>query len=110
MGRLDNKRVIVTGGSTGIGAAIARRFLSEGAKVCVWCHNKKNAAAIAAELPALADVVCVDVADPGEVDDAFATSLTALGDAGISVRRDFLDIDRADFDRIMKVNVHGVFY
>jgi NAD(P)-dependent dehydrogenase (short-subunit alcohol dehydrogenase family) len=117
MGRLDGKRVIITGGSTGIGAAIARRFLSEGAKVCVWCHNKKNAAAIKLELPALADVVRVDVADPGEVDDAFPRSLKALGDldvlicnAGISVRRDFLNIDRADFDRIMRVNVHGVFY
>jgi len=117
MGRLDGKRVIVTGGSTGIGAAIARRFLSEGAKVCVWCHNPKNAAAIAAELPALSAVVCADVADPREVDAAFPRSLTALGDldvlicnAGISVRRDFLDIDRDDFDRIMRVNVHGVFY
>lgn len=117
MGRLDGKRVIITGGSTGIGAAIAKRFLNEGAKVCVWCHNKKNAAAIKLELPMLSEVVCVDVADPGEVDNAFQRSLTALDDldilicnAGISVRRDFRDIDRADFDRIMRVNVYGVFY
>lgn len=117
MRRLKDKRVIITGGSTGIGAAIARRFLDEGATVCVWCHNRKNAAAIEAELPALAAVVCVDVADPIEVDAAFPRSLAALGgldvlicNAGISVRHDFLDIDRADFDRIMRVNVHGVFY
>ena len=37
--RLQNKRVIITGGSTGIGAAVARRFLAEGAKVAVWCRN-----------------------------------------------------------------------
>ncbi len=117
MRRLEGKRVIITGGSTGIGAAIARRFLDEGATVCVWCHNRKNAAAIEAELPALAAAVCVDVADPIEVDAAFGRSLAALGgldvlicNAGISVRHDFLDIDRADFDRIMRVNVHGVFY
>lgn len=117
MGRLDGKRVIVTGGSTGIGAAIARRFLDEGARVCVWCRNKDNAAVIGTELPSLAEVVRVDVADPGEVDAAFARSLSALGgldvlicNAGISVRHDFLDIDRAEFDRIMRVNVHGVFY
>ena len=117
MGRLDDKRVIITGGSTGIGAAVARRFLSEGAKVCVWCRNKTNAAAIAAELPPLAGVITLDVAEAGEVDDGFARSLAVLGgldvlicNAGISVRHDFLDIDRADFDRIMRVNVHGVFY
>ena len=59
----------------------------------------------------------MDVADPIEVDAAFGRSLAALGgldvlicNAGISVRHDFLDIDRADFDRIMRVNVHGVFY
>ena len=117
MGRLVGKRVVITGGSTGIGAAIAKRFLAEGAKVCVWCRNPNNAALIKAELPALSDVVCVDVAEPTEVDGAFPRSVTALGgldimicNAGISVRRDFLDIDRADFDRVMRVNVHGVFY
>ena len=117
MGRLAGKRVIITGGSTGIGAAIARRFLDEGAKVCVWCRNKNNAAAIGAELPALSDIVCVDVAEPAQVDVAFPRSVQALGgldvmicNAGISVRRDFIDIDRADFDRVMRVNVHGVFY
>lgn len=117
MGRLAGKRVIITGGSTGIGAAIAKRFLDEGAKVCVWCRNKNNAAAIGAELPALSDIVCVDVAEPAQVDVAFPRSVQALGgldvmicNAGISVRRDFIDIDRADFDRVMRVNVHGVFY
>ena len=117
MGRLAGKRVIITGGSTGIGAAIARRFLDEGAKVSVWCHNKNNAAAISAELPVLSDVVCVDVAEPTEVDVAFPRSVHTLGgldvmicNAGISVRRDFIDIERADFDRVMRVNVHGVFY
>jgi meso-butanediol dehydrogenase/(S,S)-butanediol dehydrogenase/diacetyl reductase len=117
VGRLDGKRVIVTGGSTGIGAAIVRRFLDEGAKVCVWCRNKDHAIAIKTELPVLSAVVLVDVAEAREVDEAFLRSLSVLGgldvlicNAGISVRHDFLDIDRADFDRIMRVNVHGVFY
>ena len=117
MGRLLGKRVIITGGSTGIGAAIAKRFLDEGAKVCVWCRNPDNAEVIKTELPALSDVVGVDVAEPTEVDVAFPRSIKALGgldvmicNAGISIRRDFLDIDRADFDRVMRVNVHGVFY
>jgi NAD(P)-dependent dehydrogenase (short-subunit alcohol dehydrogenase family) len=117
LGRLLGKRVIITGGSTGIGAAIAKRFLDEGAKVCVWCRNPDNAKTIKTELPALADVVGVDVAEPMEVDVAFPRSIATLGgldimicNAGISIRRDFLDIDRADFDRVMRVNVHGMFY
>ncbi len=117
MGRLDGKRVIVTGGTTGIGAAVARRFLDEGARVGVWGRNKDHVAAIKADLPSLADARCADVADPAQVDAAFPASLAALGgldvlicNAGISLRHDFLDIDRADFDRVMRVNVHGVFY
>lgn len=115
--RLRDKRVIITGGSTGIGAAVARRFLEEGAKAAVWCRNPDNAAAIAAELPALSHVAAVDVADPEGVDRAFADSLEQLGgldvlicNAGISIRHSFVDITREEFDRVMRVNVHGVFY
>ena len=115
--RLQDKRVIITGGSTGIGAAVARRFLAEGAKVAVWCRNPDHAMTIAAELPQLAVVAAVDVADAEGVDRAFAQSLTRLGgldvlicNAGISVRHAFVDITREDFDRVMRVNVHGVFY
>lgn len=115
--RLEGKRVIITGGSTGIGAGIAKRFLDEGAKVSVWCRNPENARAISQELPGLSDVAIVDVADASGVDIAFAGSLAALGgldvlvcNAGISIRRDFVDIDRDEFDRVMRVNVHGVFY
>jgi NAD(P)-dependent dehydrogenase (short-subunit alcohol dehydrogenase family) len=66
---LVGKRVIVTGGSAGIGAAIAKRFLDEGAKVCVWCRNTNNAiiktdgSAFRCRLR--------DVAEPTEVDVAF---------------------------------------
>jgi len=115
--RLDGKRVIVTGGTTGIGAAVARRFLEEGAKVCVWGSSFEHTTAIQITLSGLADSVRVDVADADAVDTAFARSLTALGgldvlicNAGISIRRSFLEIDRAEFDRILRVNVHGVFY
>ena len=114
--RLEGKRVIVTGGTTGIGAAVARRFLEEGARVAVWGRNPDNGKAIAAELPGLADVGTVDVADGDAVDRAFARSLAALGgldtlvcNAGISIRHGFLDITREEFDRVMRVNVQGVF-
>jgi meso-butanediol dehydrogenase / (S,S)-butanediol dehydrogenase / diacetyl reductase len=115
--RLVGKRVIITGGSTGIGAAVAGRFLNEGAKVSVWCRNPEHAKSIATELPGLSLVAVVDVTDAPGVDQAFAQSLAALGgldtlicNAGISIRRSFIDIARDEFDRVMRVNVHGVFY
>ena len=72
MADLAGKRVIVTGGSTGIGAAIAERFLADGAKVCVWGQSQERLDAIAAKLPKLSAAISVDVADADSVDPAFA--------------------------------------
>lgn len=83
--RLKDKRVIITGGSTGIGAGVAKRFLDEGAKVSVWCRSPDNAKAIALELPDLANVAVVDVADAPGVEVAFADS------AGESLQVNFVD-------------------
>ncbi len=115
--RLVDKRVIVTGGTSGIGAAVALRFLQEGAKVSVWGRNPANSKNIIQTLPMLSDVATVDIADSQSVDKAFAQSLDRLNgldvlicNAGISLRRNFLDISREDFDRVVKVNLYGVFY
>ena len=114
---LSGRRAIITGGSTGIGAAIAERFLRDGAKVSIWCRNEANGEAISRRLPKLASVETVDVADGQAVDTAFAQSLRKLGgldllvcNAGISIRHDFLDIPREEFDRIMRVNLYGSFF
>jgi len=114
---LSGRRAIVTGGSTGIGAAIAERFLRDGAKVSVWCRSEANGEAIARRLPKLSGVELVDVADGQAVDTAFSQSLKKLGgldllvcNAGISIRHDFLEIPREAFDRVMSVNLFGSFY
>ncbi len=114
---LSGRRAIITGGSTGIGAAIAERFLNDGAKVSVWCRSKTNGDAIARKLPKLASVELTDVADGQAVDAAFALSLKALGgldvlicNAGISIRHDFLETSREEFERVLKVNLFGSFY
>ena len=62
MRRLEGRRVIVTGGSTGIGAAIVARFLDEGASVVTWCRDHGRGEAIKKTLPKLADAVLTDVA------------------------------------------------
>ena len=75
MADLAGKRVIVTGGSTGIGAAIAERFLADGAKVCVWGQSQERLDAITRKLPKLAAAISVDVADGDEC----ATRVELLG-------------------------------
>jgi NAD(P)-dependent dehydrogenase (short-subunit alcohol dehydrogenase family) len=116
MSDLGGKRVIITGGSTGIGAACAERFLEEGAKVSVWCRNPENARAIKHKLPQISDVELVDLAEASMIGESFERATAVLGgldvlicNAGISIRHDFLDIALSDFDRIMRVNLFSAF-
>ena len=58
---LKGKRVVVTGGASGIGKATAKRFVLEGAKVVVFDYNEKAFDALKQEIPGLAGAVKVDV-------------------------------------------------
>jgi meso-butanediol dehydrogenase/(S,S)-butanediol dehydrogenase/diacetyl reductase len=114
---LQGKNVIVTGGASGIGQATAARFLEEGCAVCVLDHSAEARARVSQELPRLAAVIDADVADLGQVQAAFTTAINAMGsvdvvinNAGISIRHDFLDITPAEWNRVLDVNLKGVFY
>ena len=103
---LERKRVVVTGGTSGIGAATVRRFRDEGSRV----------AAIADRDVDDPGLLC-DVADADQVARAFARVDELLGgvdvlvaNAGISVRKPFLDIEEADWRRVLDVNLTGVFH
>ncbi|WP_313801409.1 SDR family oxidoreductase [Sphingobium sp.] len=82
MERLKGKRAVVTGGAQGIGAAIARRLASEGARVAVLDLNGEGAAAL---LPAPHIGLACDVADSVSVDRAFADIRAAMGGIDILV-------------------------
>lgn len=117
MNGLKDKRVLVTGGASGIGAATAARFIEEGAQVVVLDRDPKARERIARELPKLAGVVSADVAKLNEVQIAFAEAVRIMGkvdvlinNAGISVRHKFLDITPDEWDRVIAVNLTGVFY
>ena len=117
MNGLKDKGVLVTGGASGIGAATAARFLEEGAQVVVLDRDSKARERITRELPKLAGVVSADVSKLIEVQAAFAEAVRMMGkvdvlinNAGISVRHKFLDITPDEWDRVIAVNLTGVFY
>jgi NAD(P)-dependent dehydrogenase (short-subunit alcohol dehydrogenase family) len=114
-GRLDGKTAVVTGAGQGIGAAIARCFVAEGAKVVVAELNPETGAAVAAELGGNALFAPTDVTDPASVAAmgeaaraAFGAPHILVNNAGINVFRDPLAMTDQDWDRCMSVDLEGV--
>lgn len=114
---LHGKRVLVTGGASGIGAATASRFLDEGSVVCVLDRDARARRRIMDELPRLAGALDADVSNLQQVEAAFSEAVRLMGgvdvlvnNAGISIRHKFLDITPQEWDRVMAVNLTGVFY
>lgn len=114
---LEDKRVLITGGASGIGAATAARFLEEGAAVCVLDRDDKGRESIQKQLPDLAGTVAADVSDLAQVQSAFSDAIKLMGgvdvlinNAGISIRHNFLDITPQEWDKVVAVNLTGVFY
>lgn len=98
---LEGKRVVVTGGTSGIGEATCRRFREEGAHV------------VSIALDDGADNVVCDVADRAQVNRAFEQigALDVLvANAGISIRAPFVDIREEDWRRVVDVDLTGVFH
>jgi NAD(P)-dependent dehydrogenase (short-subunit alcohol dehydrogenase family) len=114
---LAGKRVVVTGGASGIGAAIVDRFLSEGSRVAVIDVDATAGRALTRTHPGVAGVIAADVSDAAAVEDAFRELDRLLGgldvavnNAGISVRHDFMDITPREWRRVMGVDLDGVFF
>jgi meso-butanediol dehydrogenase / (S,S)-butanediol dehydrogenase / diacetyl reductase len=114
---LKGRRVLITGGASGIGAATAARFIEEGSRVVVLDRDSDDLGRIATELPALAGTVATDVSSWEEVREGFAETVRILGavdtlinNAGISIRHDFLEITPEEWARVMAVNLTGAFY
>ncbi len=113
---LTGKRVVVTGGTSGIGEATSRRFLDEGARVVALAVGEDEVSTAAERIPGL-DALRCDVANAAAVADAFARIEKLLGgvdvlvaNAGISIRKPFLEIETADWQRVLDVNLTGVFH
>jgi NAD(P)-dependent dehydrogenase (short-subunit alcohol dehydrogenase family) len=118
MASLDGKVAIVTGGARGIGAAIAKRYVADGAKVLIADVDEAAGRETAKALGG--DATCrFSKADVGSAADAnriveeavaaFGSLDIAVSNAGIIHTADFVDITEADFDRVIRINLKGVF-
>ena len=114
---LEGKRVLITGGASGIGAATTRRFLEEGSAVCVLDRDGQGRQKIQHELSDLAGTLDADVCNLRQVQAAIDDAVRIMGgldvvinNAGISIRHNFLDITPEEWDEVIAVNLTGVFY
>ncbi len=113
--RLEGRTAVVTGGGSGFGAGIVRKFAAEGARVMVADINIDAATAIAEEVDGIAQHV--DVADGGSVAAMAAAAIDRfdrldilVNNAGITHKPMPLeDVSEADFDRVMAVNAKSVY-
>jgi NAD(P)-dependent dehydrogenase (short-subunit alcohol dehydrogenase family) len=117
MNRLQGKRALITGGTTGIGLATAKEFLAEGARVAVTGTNPKTLEAAAGELGKGAILIRADAGDlagqkqvAAEVAKAFGGLDILFVNAGIGDFRPLEAWDEAGFDRSFAVNVKGPYF
>jgi NAD(P)-dependent dehydrogenase (short-subunit alcohol dehydrogenase family) len=115
--QLENKVAIVTGGARGIGLAIARRYAAEGAKVVIADIDGSAGETVASALgSARSRFVLTDVGERRDAENVVAQACRLFGgldilvnNAGIIHGADFLDIEEADFDRVLRANLKGAF-
>src|SRR5947208_14204180 len=119
--RLEGKVAAITGGSQGIGLAIAQRFAQEGADVA-FCYRSNQAGAkeVATEIHTLGRKAVGFQCDVGRVADGqkfIADSVAQFGkidilvnNAGLERHADFWDATEEDYDAVLNVNLKGLFF
>ena len=115
--RLDGKTAIVTGGASGFGAGIVRKFVTEGAQVLIADLNIALVDELAAELGDTVKTVQTNVAVKADVDEMTQAALDHFGRVDILVNNAGVthlpaameDVTEEDFDRVLAVNTKSVF-
>ncbi len=115
--RLKDKAAIITGAGSGLGEAIARRFVAEGASLLVCDRNAEAVEALSNELSTGASGVLAceaDVSDSAAVGEMAESCLEAFGridilvnNAGISPKKEYLEYTEDDWDAVIDVNLKG---
>lgn len=115
--RFDGKGVLITGAASGIGAAAARRFAAEGARVMLGDLNGDGLAALTRELGSAAASRVTDVAELAQVEaltreavERFGRLDVVFNNAGIGAYGRTPDLDPEVWHRTIAVDLHSVFY
>jgi NAD(P)-dependent dehydrogenase (short-subunit alcohol dehydrogenase family) len=117
-GRLAGRRALVTGATGGLGAAVARAFAQEGARVALVARDRGRLEALRDELGEAAVAAPADVATSGEAASAVADAAAALGGLDAVVNGAAIDtswkpvgeLPVEEWDRAIAVNLSGTFY
>lgn len=116
MSEFAGKVVVVTGGASGIGAAIVRQFHAEGARVVILDLAPDRAAELAGSLGERASSGQIDVRERSSVQAAFDAVIAREGgidvlcaNAGVSTMQKSVDLTDEDWDFNMDVNARGIF-
>jgi len=119
-GRFEGKVALITGGASGIGAASARRFAAEGARVVLGDVNQERLAAVAKEIDGSGETVATyvaDVSDRSQVEAMTEAAVQRFGrldivfnNAGVGTYGKTPDLDPDEWHRVIDVDLHSVFY
>lgn len=114
--KLKDQVAIVTGGARGIGLACVERFVEDGCKVAILDVDGEKGNEVVSRLGHSTMFVHCDVGEKSAVDDAVKQVVSHFGALNICVSNaaivhsaDFLDIEESDFDRVMRINLKGMF-
>ena len=116
MGQLSDKVVLVTGGSSGIGRAMARAVAAAGAQVALVGRSAERLDAVATDIGTSALALPADLTKPAEVDRVVAETVARFGkidillpNAGLYIPGDVAEGDPDAWDELLSVNVNSVF-
>ena len=118
--RLDGKVALVTGAGRGIGEGMAISFAEVGANLALVSRTASDLAKVAAQVKALgrkAVIIPADVSDLSAIPGVIEQAVNGLGGldilanvAGVTLRKSVLDANIADWDRVMNINLRGVYF
>ncbi|MFD3686024.1 glucose 1-dehydrogenase [Nocardiopsis sp. NPDC058631] len=117
--RFDGRTALITGGTSGMGLAAARRFLDEGARVVITGRDQGRLDAAVKGLDGGDRVLAVrgDAADLDDLDvlaarikERFGRLDVVFANAGVASFQPIGDVTEAEFDRLTEINVKGVFF